>query len=151
MDGQSVHENRIYSVNIHCADDYPDNPPSLQFVSKINLPCVDPRSGKVRLPYLRIPVKCLFTDLAQVDPTKLPCLAQWKRDYTMETILLELRRYSQTNIWQCLSVLSNFKWSGTCHYLNTKSSHSHRKARPSKETIVGVFIKQHWLESYGWG
>jgi ubiquitin-conjugating enzyme E2 variant len=30
---------------------------------------------------------------AQVDNTKLPCLAQWKRDFTMETILIELRRY----------------------------------------------------------
>ncbi|RDW94147.1 E2 ubiquitin-conjugating protein MMS2 [Aspergillus mulundensis] len=30
---------------------------------------------------------------SQVDPAKLPCLAQWKRDYTMETVLIELRRY----------------------------------------------------------
>ncbi|GAD99374.1 DNA repair protein (Rad1), putative [Paecilomyces variotii No. 5] len=43
----SVHENRIYSVNIHCGDDYPDNPPTIQFVSKVNIPCVDPRTGKV--------------------------------------------------------------------------------------------------------
>lgn len=28
----------------------------------------------------------------QVDNSKLPCLAQWKRDFTMETILIELRR-----------------------------------------------------------
>ena len=28
----------------------------------------------------------------QVDPSKLPCMAQWKREYTMETILIELRR-----------------------------------------------------------
>lgn len=32
-------------------------------------------------------------DRLQVDATKLPCLAQWKRDFTMETILIELRRY----------------------------------------------------------
>ncbi|KJK65255.1 hypothetical protein P875_00010451 [Aspergillus parasiticus SU-1] len=70
----SVHENRIYSVNIHCGPDYPDNPPEIQFISRVNLPCVDSQTGKV-------------------DPTKLPCLTQWKRDYTMETILLELRRY----------------------------------------------------------
>lgn len=44
---QSVHENRIYSVNIHCGDNYPDVPPTVQFVSKINLPCVDPKTGKV--------------------------------------------------------------------------------------------------------
>ncbi|KAK2755930.1 E2 ubiquitin-conjugating protein mms2 [Arachnomyces sp. PD_36] len=70
----SVHENRIYSVNIHCGDTYPDEPPLIQFESKVNLPCVDARTGKV-------------------DPTKLPCLTQWKREYTMETILLEIRRY----------------------------------------------------------
>ena len=29
----------------------------------------------------------------KVDSSLLPCLAQWKRDYTMETILIELRRY----------------------------------------------------------
>ncbi|RDL41812.1 uncharacterized protein BP5553_01791 [Venustampulla echinocandica] len=28
-----------------------------------------------------------------VDPTKLPCLATWTRDMTMETVLIELRRY----------------------------------------------------------
>ncbi|KAI9794684.1 MAG: E2 ubiquitin-conjugating protein mms2 [Piccolia ochrophora] len=44
---KSVHENRIYSVNIHCGDNYPDAPPTVQFVSKINLPCVDQRNGKV--------------------------------------------------------------------------------------------------------
>ena len=45
---QSAHENRIYSLNIHCGDTYPDTPPTVQFVSKINLPCVDQRTGKVR-------------------------------------------------------------------------------------------------------
>jgi ubiquitin-protein ligase len=46
--GQSAHENRIYSVNIHCGPEYPDKPPTLQFVSKINVPCVDQKNGKVR-------------------------------------------------------------------------------------------------------
>ena len=44
---QSAHENRIYSLNIHCGDSYPDIPPTVQFISKINLPCVDQRTGKV--------------------------------------------------------------------------------------------------------
>ncbi|GFF25412.1 ubiquitin-conjugating enzyme spm2 [Aspergillus udagawae] len=69
----SVHENRIYSVQIHCGPDYPDKPPTIQFISRVNIPCVDQKTGKV-------------------DPDKLPCLAQWKREYTMETILLEIRR-----------------------------------------------------------
>ncbi|KAL0095724.1 ubiquitin-conjugating enzyme/RWD-like protein [Phycomyces blakesleeanus] len=69
----SVHENRIYSLKIYCGEDYPDQPPSVQFVSRINLPCVNPHNGVV-------------------DFNRLPCLAQWKRSYTIETILLELRR-----------------------------------------------------------
>lgn len=52
---QSVHENRIYSVNIQCGPEYPDSPPTLHFVSKINLPCVDSRTGKVGLPGLCFP------------------------------------------------------------------------------------------------
>ena len=70
---QSVHENRIYSLKMHCGDQYPDKPPTIQFISEVNLPCVSPRNGVV-------------------DPTKLPCLANWNRDMTMETVLIELRR-----------------------------------------------------------
>jgi len=70
----STHENRIYSLKIHCGDKYPDQPPEVTFISKVNVPCIDQKTGKV-------------------DPTKLPCLSQWKREFTMETILIELRRY----------------------------------------------------------
>ncbi|KAH6647712.1 ubiquitin-conjugating enzyme [Truncatella angustata] len=70
----SVHENRIYSVKMHCSDQYPDKPPTVQFVSMVNLPCVNQRNGVV-------------------DPSQLPCLANWKRENTMETVLIELRRY----------------------------------------------------------
>ncbi|PGH18564.1 hypothetical protein AJ79_00343 [Helicocarpus griseus UAMH5409] len=72
----SVHENRIYSVNLHCGQDYPDNPPAVSFVSRVNLPCVDPRTGKV-------------------DLTKIPRLSVWKREFTMETILIEIRRQAR--------------------------------------------------------
>lgn len=70
---QSVHENRIYSVKMNCSENYPDEPPTVQFVSQVNLPCVNARDGKV-------------------DPKMLPCLAQWKREFTMETVLIELRK-----------------------------------------------------------
>ena len=66
------HENRIYSLNIICDENYPDKPPIVTFVSKINLPCVD-SNGKVL-----------------VD--EFDTLKNWKRSYTMETILLELRK-----------------------------------------------------------
>ncbi|KAI5220811.1 UBC-like protein [Aureobasidium subglaciale] len=69
----SVHENRIYSLKIRCGENYPDVPPEVTFISKVNLPCVDQRNGKV-------------------DLSKIPSLSQWKRDFTMETILIEIRR-----------------------------------------------------------
>jgi ubiquitin-protein ligase len=49
---QSVHENRIYSLKITCGNQYPDAPPQVFFTSKINLPCVNPATGRVR--YLTI-------------------------------------------------------------------------------------------------
>ncbi|PBP26933.1 ubiquitin-conjugating enzyme [Diplocarpon rosae] len=70
----SAHENRIYGLNMHCGPEYPDKPPTIRFVNQINLPCVNSRDGKV-------------------DPAKLPCLANWERKMTMETVLIELRRF----------------------------------------------------------
>ncbi|OAX84130.1 hypothetical protein ACJ72_01496 [Emergomyces africanus] len=95
----SVHENRIYSVNIKCGENYPDSPPSITFVSKVNLPCVDSRTGQVRLHALTIRKPAdryiILTLGKKVDLTKLPRLAVWKREFTMETILLEIRRQAK--------------------------------------------------------
>lgn len=44
---QSVHENRIYSLSITCDASYPDHPPVITFLTRINLPCVNPSNGKV--------------------------------------------------------------------------------------------------------
>ena len=46
---QSVHENRIYGVKMHCGEQYPDKPPTIQFETEINLPCVNPRNGVVSI------------------------------------------------------------------------------------------------------
>lgn len=69
----SNHENRIYSVSIECGPKYPDEPPKITFVSKINLPCVDQTTGEVKR-------------------EKFHTLREWKRLHTMETILLDLRK-----------------------------------------------------------
>lgn len=66
----TTHENRIYSLRLHCGDKYPNEPPQVQFLSKINLPCVGP-TGRVE---------------------KLGCLTNWKRTFTLETVLAELRK-----------------------------------------------------------
>jgi len=75
--GHSVHENRIYSLKLTCGDSYPDQPPLVQFITRINLPCVNQQNGKV-------------------DPAKLPVLASWRRTSTLETVLVELRREMAT-------------------------------------------------------
>ncbi|KAG6374791.1 ubiquitin-conjugating enzyme/RWD-like protein [Boletus reticuloceps] len=71
--GHTVHENRIYSLKIHCDQSYPDKPPTAQFLSRVNLPFVNQTDGKV-------------------DPNKLNVLAQWGKDSSIETILVGIRR-----------------------------------------------------------
>jgi ubiquitin-conjugating enzyme E2 variant len=71
--GHSVHQNRIYSLKIHCGESYPDSPPTIWFLTRINLPCVNQQNGKV-------------------EPNLLAVLTHWKRQYTLETVLIELRK-----------------------------------------------------------
>jgi ubiquitin-conjugating enzyme E2 variant len=70
---QTVHENRIYSLKIICGESYPDRPPTIQFISRVNLPFVSQTDGKV-------------------DPSKLTVLGNWSRGSSIETILVEIRR-----------------------------------------------------------
>jgi ubiquitin-conjugating enzyme E2 variant len=70
---QTVHENRIYSLKIHCGDRYPDQPPTIHFISRVNLPFVSQTDGKV-------------------DKSKLPVLSNWSRNSSIETVLVEIRR-----------------------------------------------------------
>ncbi|KAG7093262.1 Ubiquitin-conjugating enzyme spm2 [Marasmius oreades] len=71
--GHTVHENRIYSLKITCGDNYPDAPPKVKFLSRVNLPCVNQTNG-------------------EVDPQKLPVLNGWNRNNSIETILVEMRK-----------------------------------------------------------
>jgi len=70
--GHSVHENRIYSLKIECGPDYPDRPPEVSFLSRVNLPFVN--------------------DRGKVDKHKLSVLAHWERNYTLEAVLVEIRK-----------------------------------------------------------
>jgi len=71
--GHTVHENRIYSLRITCGNSYPDSPPDIAFISRVNLPFINQQNGKV-------------------DRSKLSVLAQWTRQSTIETLLIEIRR-----------------------------------------------------------
>ena len=70
---QTVHENRIYSLKIVCGGEYPDTPPVIQFISRVNLPFVSQANGTV-------------------DPAKLAVLTNWNRNSSIETVLVEIRR-----------------------------------------------------------
>jgi len=71
--GHTVHENRIYSLKITCGESYPDAPPDVQFLSRVNLPFVNQINGKV-------------------DPVKLPVLSSWNRNSSIEHVLVEIRK-----------------------------------------------------------
>lgn len=68
----TVHDGRIYTLKIYCDQNYPDKPPAVRFQSKVNMHCV--ASNGV------------------VDPRVFHVLANWNRNYTLETVLTELRR-----------------------------------------------------------
>ncbi|KAI4313728.1 hypothetical protein L6164_026684 [Bauhinia variegata] len=69
----TVHEGRIYQLKLFCDKDYPDNPPSVRFQTRINMTCVNQESGLV-------------------EPQLFPLLANWQREYTMEDILVQLKK-----------------------------------------------------------
>lgn len=80
-------------------------------------------------------------DLLKVDPSKVPCLANWKRDFNMETILIELRRYMSYSLTsRAFTDILLDTW--LCR--NTRSFHSLRKGRHSSSatslwTVLSAF------------
>lgn len=70
---QTVFENRIYTVSLTCGDKYPNTPPQVRFVTKINMHSVSKHTGNV-------------------DASRCQILRNWSRNHGIETVLLELRR-----------------------------------------------------------
>lgn len=69
------HENRIYSLQMVCGPNYPLQPPSIRFTTKLNLGCVNQRTGAVE---------------------GFRTLTNWNPTFTLETVLLELRKEMAT-------------------------------------------------------
>jgi len=66
-------ENKIYTLKVTCGKDYPMVGPTVQFLSKVNLTFVNQSNGKVEL-------------------SKIGTLKTWNSNYTMKTVLNEIRR-----------------------------------------------------------
>jgi len=66
------HDSRFYELRVHCTDKYPAVPPIVRFISRINMNCVDSKTGNIL-------------------HGKLPATRNWNRNMGIEDVLVSLR------------------------------------------------------------
>jgi len=69
---RTVFENRMFSLKIDTGMRYPDEPPTLRFLTRINLTGVD-KNG-------------------EVDRKHFPVLSKWQRNYSIKHVLQDIRK-----------------------------------------------------------
>jgi ubiquitin-protein ligase len=69
---QTYYADRFYELRITCPEKYPAVPPNVRFISKINMNCVDAKTG-------------------QVNGSKLNCMRNWNRNMGIEQVLQSIR------------------------------------------------------------
>ena len=72
-------DGRFYELQLECDDNYPNKPPKVKFVSKVNLPCVNQNNG-------------------EIIPGSLDILKKWNRDCTLESYLNAIRQDMEKNL-----------------------------------------------------
>ncbi|WZZ16828.1 hypothetical protein YC2023_109917 [Brassica napus] len=74
----TAYEGKIFQLKLFCGKEYPESPPSVKFQTRINMACVNPETGVV-------------------EPSLFPMLTNWRREYTMEDILVKLKKEMMTS------------------------------------------------------
>ncbi|CAM9294645.1 unnamed protein product [Chrysoparadoxa australica] len=75
----TLHESRLYELRLSCGENYPQQPPEVRFVTRVNMACVNQRTGLV-----------LRNDLH--------VLANWDRNDGIEKVLVNLRQEMASRI-----------------------------------------------------
>ena len=71
-------DGRFYELQLECDQNYPQKPPKVKFITKINIPFVD-QSGWIK-------------------PGSLNILKNWNRDCTLESYLMDIRKELKSNL-----------------------------------------------------
>lgn len=71
---QTALGDRIYSLHVHAGPSYPDAPPEVRFITRINMDCVDQSTGKVRPPVRHPRSACSRVTRLSPPALTLPCL-----------------------------------------------------------------------------
>ena len=72
-------DGRFYELFLECDNDYPQKPPKVKFITKVNMPFVDQKTGFVK-------------------PNSLNILKTWSRQCTLESYLTAIREELKNNL-----------------------------------------------------
>lgn len=69
---RTSYEGRMYQLRIECGSEYPEKPPTVRFLTKINMKGIDANG--------------------RVNSKEIPVIGQWSNTYTLCHLLKELRK-----------------------------------------------------------
>jgi ubiquitin-conjugating enzyme E2 variant len=73
----------MYELKMICTEDYPNVPPKIKFINKINMQCVNQETG-------------------WVDPNQVDDLKHWTKESTLETALKGVRKEMESHAYKRL-------------------------------------------------